>query len=96
MCKQYIHQLALTPPQLGTQACTLIGNRTRDLSGCRPVLNPLSHTRQGYYFLNRIKKEILVATIKIPDFTFKSDSLDAVDKAADPAAALRHGVAALG
>ena len=43
--------LHLTHPHLGTwpatQACALTGNQTRDLSFCRPVLNPLSHTTQG-------------------------------------------------
>ena len=43
--------LSLTSPLLrpwpATQACALTGNRTSDLLVCRPVLNPLSHTRQG-------------------------------------------------
>ena len=30
-----------------TQALALTGNRTGDLSVCRPVLSPLSHTSQG-------------------------------------------------
>ena len=30
-----------------TQACALTGNRTSNLSVCRPALNPLSHTSQG-------------------------------------------------
>ena len=41
----------LHTPQLGiwptTQACTLIGNQTSDLSVHRPALNPLTHTSQG-------------------------------------------------
>ena len=51
MCERYIDQLPLTFPQLetwpATQACALTGNQTSDLSVCRPVLNPLSHTSQG-------------------------------------------------
>ena len=42
--------LPLTCPLLGTrpatQACDLIGNQTGDPLTHRPVLNPLSHTRQ--------------------------------------------------
>ena len=41
----------LTRPVLGTwpatQACALTGNRTNNLSVCRSLLNPLSHTSQG-------------------------------------------------
>ena len=44
--------LPLACPALGTwpttQACALTGNRTSDLLGCRPVLNPWSHTSQGH------------------------------------------------
>ena len=44
--------LPLTCPLLGTwsatQARVLIGNRTGDLSVCRPAFNPLSHTSHGY------------------------------------------------
>ena len=51
-CEINIHLLSFTHPQLGTwpttQACALTGNRTSDLSICRPVLNPLSHTSQGF------------------------------------------------
>ena len=40
-------------PQPGTwpttQACTLIGNQTRDPLVCRPTLSPLSHTSQDFY-----------------------------------------------
>ena len=46
--------LPLVRPVLGTwpapQACALTGNRTSDPLVCRPVLNPLSHTSQGYLF----------------------------------------------
>ena len=48
------HQCGLpfVRPQLGawpaTQACALTGNRTYNPLVCRPVLNPLSHTSQGY------------------------------------------------
>ena len=53
-------QLPLIYPQPGTwpttQACALTGNRTSDLSVCRPVLNPVSHTSQGsnYNFNTRL------------------------------------------
>ena len=44
--------LPLARPLLGTwpatQACALTGNRTSDPSFCSPVLNPLSHTSQGF------------------------------------------------
>ena len=46
--------LPLARPQLGTQlvtqACALTGNRTGDPLICRPALNPLSHTSQGWSF----------------------------------------------
>ena len=46
--------LPLTHPLLGTwsttQACALTGNRTGNNLVCRLVLNPLSHTSQGYTF----------------------------------------------
>ena len=42
----------LHAPQLGTwpttQACALTENQTEDPLVCRPVLNPQSHTSQGY------------------------------------------------
>ena len=45
--------LPLTLPLLGTwpatHECTLTGNQTGDPLGHRPVLNPLSHTRQGKF-----------------------------------------------
>ena len=51
MCERDIDRLPLEHPQLGTchvtQACALTGNRTSNLSVCRLVLNPLSHTSQG-------------------------------------------------
>ena len=51
MCERNINQLPLPHPQLGTwpaaQACALTGNQTGDLLVHRPVLNPLSRTRQG-------------------------------------------------
>ena len=44
--------LPLARPTLGTdptaQACALTGNQTGDLLVCRPALNPLSHTSQGF------------------------------------------------
>ena len=47
-----IYQLPLTCPLLGTwpatQASTLTGNRTGDRLVHRLVLNPLSHTSQGF------------------------------------------------
>ena len=47
--------LPLTHPLLGTwpatQACGLTGNGTRDLSVCRPALNPLSLTCQGIHYV---------------------------------------------
>ena len=49
--KRNIERLPLTYPQLGTslatQACVLPGNQTSDLSVCKLVLHPLSHTSQG-------------------------------------------------
>ena len=55
MCERHMDQLPLTHPQLGTkpetQACALTGNRTWDLSGHRLLLNPLSHTSQGFCFV---------------------------------------------
>ena len=54
MRERNIDWLLLTHPYLGTspatQACALIGNLTGDLSICRLVLNPLSHT-SGVYWL---------------------------------------------
>ena len=53
-----INQLPLTCPQLGTwpasHVCALTGYWTGDLSLCRPVFNPLSHTSQGskQFFFN--------------------------------------------
>ena len=47
--------LPLTCPLLGTwpttQACALMGNCTRDPLVHRPVLDPLSHTSQGQYYI---------------------------------------------
>ena len=44
--------VASCTPLLGiwpaTQACALTGNQTSDPLVCRPVLNPLSHTSQGW------------------------------------------------
>ena len=31
------------------QVCALIGNRTSNPLVCRPVLNPLTHTSQGFF-----------------------------------------------
>ena len=48
-------------PQLGawptTQACALTRNRTSNLSVCRTMPNPLSHTSQGglFYFYKYTK-----------------------------------------
>ena len=51
MHERSIDQLPLTPPiphlvgtWATTQASVLTGNQTGNLSVCRPVLNPLSHT----------------------------------------------------
>ena len=58
VCERNIDQLTPTQPQLGTwpttQACALTGNQTSDLSVCRMMPNPLSHTSQGYchFFFN--------------------------------------------
>ena len=35
-----------------TQACALTGNRTGNPLLCSPVLNPLSHTSQGFLIVN--------------------------------------------
>ena len=47
--------LPIVRPPLGTrlaaQACALTGNQTKDPLVCRLVLNPLSHTSQGYLFV---------------------------------------------
>ena len=61
MWERNINGLSLAGPSLGTwpatQACALTRNRTSDLSVCRLVFNPLSHTGQGnsvyyvYYIL---------------------------------------------
>ena len=50
------------PPPLGTwpttQACALTGNRTGNPLVWRPVLNPLSHTSQGYLlYFQRVRHE---------------------------------------
>ena len=49
--------LPLTWPPLetwpATQACALAGNQTSDPLVCRPALNPLSHTSQGFTSFNR-------------------------------------------
>ena len=54
MCKRYIDLLPLAHPQLGTwpatQPCALTGNQPRDLSVGRMVLNPQSHTSQGFFW----------------------------------------------
>ena len=51
MCERDINRLPLACLLLviwtATQACSLTGNQTGDLSGCRLTLNPLSHTSQG-------------------------------------------------
>ena len=64
MCKRYFHRLSLTPPPLGTQpttqACALPRNRTGDLSVCRLVLNPLSHTSRNFLLKKCIKKVLLI------------------------------------
>ena len=52
--------LPLSCPQLETwpvtQACALTGNRTNDPLVHRPVLNPLSHTSQGWFLSCSQKK----------------------------------------
>ena len=51
MCERNVDRLPLARPQPETwpttQACALTGNRTGDLSVCKPVLDPLSHPSQG-------------------------------------------------
>ena len=55
MCERNINQVSLVHPQLGpwpsTQACALSGNRTGKLLVCRLMLNPLSHTSQGIFYV---------------------------------------------
>ena len=50
MFERNIYWLPLACPTLGTwpatQACSLTGNWTSNLSVCRPALSPLSHTSQ--------------------------------------------------
>ena len=56
MCEKNSNQLPLSRSQLGTwpanRARALTGNRTGNLSVCRPALKPLSHTSQGFNFLS--------------------------------------------
>ena len=63
MCERYINRLPLTHSLLGTwpatQACALTGNRTCNLSVCRPALNPLSHTIQGEVLTLYMAQEII-------------------------------------
>ena len=51
MCERNISWLSLSRPKLRTwpktQACALTGNRTSNPLVHRPVLSPLSHTRQS-------------------------------------------------
>ena len=51
-CNRRIDLLPLAPPQMETwpttQTSDLTGNQTGDLSVCRPLLSPLSHTSQGF------------------------------------------------
>ena len=64
-------------PLLGTwsttQACALAGNQTGDPSVHRPVLNPMSHTSQGYtriYFKNKkLRKQNPATYINKKDYT---------------------------
>ena len=56
MCERNIDQLPLSPPLTPgtwptTQLCALTGNQTCNLSVCRTVFNPLSHTGQGFSIL---------------------------------------------
>ena len=52
MCTRYIDWLPLSHPYLGswptTEAFAQTGNQTSNLLVCKPSLNPLSHTSQGY------------------------------------------------
>ena len=54
MCGRCIDQLPLARLQPGTlprnQACALTGNQNCYLLVCRPLLNPLSHTSQGWKY----------------------------------------------
>ena len=43
------HRLPLNPETAATLGCALAGNPIRDLSVRRLVLNPLSHTSQGWF-----------------------------------------------
>ena len=57
--KERERHISVCHPLLGTwpatQACALTGNRTSDPLVCRPALNPLSHTSQGYnYYLKNL------------------------------------------
>ena len=58
-----INQLLLAHPKLGswptTQARALTGNQTRDPLVYRPVLNPLSHTNQGYCVFKTLQCRLL-------------------------------------
>ena len=52
MCERYINLLVASCMGLGgpgpqPRHVPLTGNQTGDLSVCRPMLNPLSHTSQG-------------------------------------------------
>ena len=53
--------LPLTCTLLGTwpttQACALTGNQTGNLLVGRPVLNPLSHSSQGWALFLAVKQE---------------------------------------
>ena len=75
--------LPLTHPQMGTwpatQACALTGNQTGNPLVCRPVLNPLSYTSQGFRFLLKVTKcwvqclrYLLVNAVHINWFYFRS------------------------
>ena len=62
--------LPLMCPQLGTwpatQACALTGSLTGDPLVCRPAINPLSHTSQGYCgILFCLKSFIIKKKLKI-------------------------------
>ena len=62
--RNYIVWLTLMRPLLGawpaTQACALSGNRTGDLLVRRPVLNPLSHSSQGWGRVIPLRKRVMV------------------------------------
>ena len=77
MYERNIDQLPLAHPQpetwLATQACALTRNQTGDLSVCRLVLNPLSHTSKSV-----ILKFLIIYELDVPPFHFVLSSANYV------------------